>query len=31
VPAAILLVGLPIALAVRGLLEILLWLVPGIA
>jgi hypothetical protein len=30
VPFAILLVGLPIALAVRGLLEAFLWLLPGI-
>ena len=29
-PFAILLVGLPIALAVRGLLEVLLWLVPAL-
>lgn len=30
VPFAILLVGLPIALAIRGLLEVLLWLAPAI-
>jgi hypothetical protein len=29
-PFAILLLGLPIALAVRGLLEAFVWLVPGI-
>jgi hypothetical protein len=30
VPFAILLLGLPIALSVRGLLEVFLWLFPGI-
>jgi hypothetical protein len=29
-PLAILVVGIPIALAVRGLLEVFLWLLPGI-
>jgi hypothetical protein len=29
VPVAILLVGLPVALAARGLLELFLWLFPG--
>ena len=30
VPVAILLAGLPIVLVIRGLLEFLLWLLPGL-
>ena len=31
VPFAILLAGLPVALAVRGVLEIIRWVAPGLA